>query len=435
MRKVRKIGLFTCVALVTANMVGTGVFTSLGFQLEAVNGVSAVLLLWLVGGLFAAAGALCYAELASLLPRSGGEYQFLREIYHPALGWMAGVISFVAGFAAPVALAALAFQEYMGAFFPRLRGESFPWLALSLVFLVTAVHSVDLRTSSVFQNIFSVLKLLLVLGFIALGFYFGNAANLEWEPPAELVGDVFSAPFAVSLMFALYAYSGWNAVTYISGEVRNPQRTIGVALMLATGLVTFLYVCLNLSFLLISHPDILRGKLDIARIVAQELFGELGGSVVSVLIGLGLVSSISAMTWAGPRVSQVMGEDFRAIRYLAKVNAGGIPQRALLCQSALVVLIILIAPFRSILLFTQFALIVSSLLTVCGVIVLRVRQPDVERPFRCWGYPVTPLLFISICIFTMGYTLLHQATEALVSVAFLGVTLLCYPLINGLKQK
>ncbi|MFV0414878.1 MAG: APC family permease, partial [Chthoniobacterales bacterium] len=368
-------------------------------------------------------------------PRSGGEYHFLREIYHPALGWMAGVVSFVAGFAAPVALAALAFQKYMEALFPAVANFPLPLLALGLVFVVTAAHSIDLRTSSVFQNVFSVLKVLLVLGFILLGFYFGTSTNLQWERPGELTREVFSAPFAVSLMFALYAYSGWNAVTYISGEVRNPQRTVGLALVLATGLVTLLYVALNLAFLLVAEPDILRGQLDIARIVAQELFGETGGNVVSALIGFGLISSVSAMTWAGPRVSQVMGEDYRAMAWLAKTNTGGIPQRALCCQSALVVLIILIAPFQSILVFTQFALMVSSLLTVCGVFVLRLRRPDLKPPFRCWGYPLTPLLFIAICLFTMAYILLNQATEAFVSLAFLGLTLLCWPLISFFNKR
>jgi len=425
------IGLWTCISLVGANMIGTGVFTSLGFQLNAVESAAAILSLWLLGGLFALCGALAYAELAAALPRSGGEYHFLGRIYHPALGLMAGLVSMVAGFAAPVALASLAFGEYMGAFFPTVPPT---WLALGLVILTTAAHLVDLRTSSIFQNAFSLLKLILIFGFIIAGFSLGREQP-HWLTTARTGTEMLSAPFAVSLMFALYAYSGWNAATYILGEIRDPGRTVGRALVTGTLLVAALYILLNAAFLLAAPVDLLRGQLDVGKVVAQQLFGEAGGKLSAALIGLGLISCVSAMTWAGPRVSQVMGEDYRLLAWLGKKASSGVPRRSILLQFALVVIIILTSTFESVLIFTQFALVSCSLLTVLGLLVLRWKEPSLPRPFRCWGYPVSPLLFIAICLFALGYTLVQKPLEAWISMVVMALALSAYPLLSWLDKR
>ncbi len=407
---VRRIGFVTCFAIVVANMIGTGVFTSLGFQLEAVNQPLSIMLIWLLGGVFALCGALSYVELATTLPRSGGEYHFLSVIYHPSLGFMAGVVSMVAGFSAPVALAALAFGKYFTAVAPDISSVG---ASLLLVALVTAFHLWHLGVSAAFQNVFSALKIVLVAGLAIAGFLYFPRQPLDWRPTTLVLEEIWNPAFAVSLMFALYAFSGWNAAAYIVGESRDPSKNVGRALLWGTLTVLVLYLGLNAAFLLVAPVPEMRGQLDIGRIYAENLLGAEGGKIISVLICLGLVSAVSAMTWAGPRVSMAMGEDWRAFGWLAKKNRGGIPVVAVMLQFLLVVVLILSGSFESVLVYTQFALVACSALAVLGVIVLRKTQPDLPRPFPCIGYPYTPILFLGICLFAMGYTLLQKPVEAI----------------------
>jgi len=413
-----KVGVITCGSLVVANMIGTGVFTSLGFQLQAVSQPMSILLLWFLGGIFALSGALCYAEVASALPRSGGEYHFLGKIYHPALGFMAGVVSLIAGFSAPVALSGLAFGKYFQAVLPEWSPVA---LGFSLVTLVTACHLLHLSFSSIFQVFFTALKIILVAGLALAGFLYATPVDLDYRFSTLVLEEAFRPSFAVSLMFALYAYSGWNAATYIVGEVKNPGRTVGVALLGGTLVVMTFYLLLNASFLRVAPADDLRGQLDIGRIVGVHLFGEGGGRLVSVLIALGLVSAVSAMMWAGPRVGMVMGEDFRAFQFLAPRSKGGIPRRAVLFQYAIVLILLATGSFELVLIFTQVALVTCSALVVFGVFWLRRTQPQLDRPFKCWGYPFTPLLFLSISIFAVGYGLMENR---LASFAGLGIMVL-----------
>jgi len=426
-RPVTQVGLITCAALVIANMIGTGVFTSLGFQLAALRDPAAILAIWLLGGVFALCGALSYAELASALPRSGGEYHFMGRIYHPALGFMAGIISIVAGFAAPVALSAMAFGQYFHAIFPAVPPRA---SAAGLVAIVTVVHCINLSSSRNFQIGFTALKIALISIFIGMGFFLPSAPVISLAPTAQTLPDMLRPEFAVSLMFAMYAYSGWNAATYIAGEVRAPQQTVARSLVAGTVVVAVLYLGLNAAFLYSTPADLLAGKLDIGRIAAEHLIGPAGGKMVAAFICLGLISAVSAMTWTGPRVYQVIGEDYFRLRFLSQRSASGIPRRALVLQSSLVLVMILTAAFESVLVFTQFALISCSVMTVAGVIVLRVRQPEISRPFRIPLYPLPPILFALIGLFTMGYSLKNHPVESAAGAGALIGALLLYAAVR-----
>jgi APA family basic amino acid/polyamine antiporter len=389
-------------------MVGTGIFTSLGFQVGDIPSRPAIMALWTLGGVLALCGALCYAELSAALPRSGGEYHFLGQIYHPSLGFMAGVVSLVVGFAAPVALSAMAFGSYLQGVFP---GVSPLAASMAVVVIVTLFHLRDLRLSSIFQIIFTVLKIGLVLFLIVALF---AAPGTVPAPAAPWSSYALTAPFAVSLMFTLYAYSGWNAATYILGEVRSPARIIPAALTAGTLLVMALYLGLNAAFLHVAPTALLAGQLNVAQVAAESVFGPNGGRMVAAVIALGLVSAISAMIWAGPRVAMVIGEDYpRTFGWLQVRTASGIPAAAVAAQSALTLLLLLTSTFEQILVYTQFALLACSFLAVLGVIVYRFTQPDRPRPFRVPLYPLTPLLFLAISAFAMIYTATVKPVEAL----------------------
>lgn len=426
----RTVGLAACAALVVANMVGTGIFTSLGFQVGEIPSRPAILLLWSLGGVLALCGALCYAELSAALPRSGGEYHFLGQIYHPSLGFMAGLVSIVVGFAAPVALSAMAFGSYLQGVFPGVR----PLVAsVAVVMLVTLFHLRDLRLSSIFQIFFTGLKIALIL-FLIAAFFSAPASTPSAAAPWS--DYMLTTPFAVSLMFTLYAYSGWNAATYILGEVRTPGRIIPLALAAGTLAVTALYLGLNAAFLHAAPAAMLAGQLNVAQVAAQAVFGQEGGRVVAGIIALGLISAISAMTWAGPRVAMVIGEDYpRVFGWLRFRTAAGIPAAAVLGQSLLTLLLLLTTAFEEVLVFTQFALLASSFLTVSGVIVYRFTQPDLPRPFRVPFYPLTPLLFLAISAFALIYTAAAKPTEAIFGALTLLGALGLYSAVAGSKQK
>ena len=426
----RTVGLATCTALVVANMVGTGIFTSLGFQVGEIPSRPAILVLWGLGGLLALCGALCYAELSVALPRSGGEYHFLGQIYHPALGFMAGVVSIVVGFAAPMALSAMAFGSYLHGLFPGVQPLA---ASVAVVVLVSLIHLHDLRLSSVFQIFFTGLKIALVLFLIAAFF---NAPASTPSAAAPWTDYMLTAPFAVSLMFTLYAYTGWNAATYILGEVRTPGRIIPFALAAGTLAVMALYLGLNAAMLHAAPAGALAGQLNVAQVAAQGVFGQGGGRLVAGIIALGLISSISAMAWAGPRVAMVIGEDHpHAFGWLRWRTAAGIPAAAVLGQSLLTLLLLFTSAFEQVLVYTQFSLLTCSFLTVSGVIVYRFTQPDLPRPFRVPLYPLTPLLFLAISAFALIDTAAAKPSEALLGALTLLGGLGIYAVVSRGKNR
>ena len=422
----RKVGLISCTALALANMIGTGVFTSLGFQVQAIPSSFLILLVWTLGGVVAFCGALSYAELAAALPRSGGEYNFLSEIYHPAIGFMGGFVSVAVGFSAPIALSAMALGKYMAGALP---GISAMWVSAAAVLLLAAAHSLTVRASGNFQVIITSLKVGLIAAFIGLGFLRGGA--WVFAPRGGDPGLIFSGPFAVSLMFVLYAYSGWNAAAYIIGEVRDPQRTVPGALLLATVIVTILYVLLNGVFLASGPMDAFAGRIEVGEIAARNLLGEQGGRIMAGLIGGCLISSISAMTWAGPRVAQAVGQDFSALRFFARTSPGGVPRLAIGVQTLVVLVMLTTSTFETVLVYAQFSILMCSFLTVLGVLILRWRRPALPRPFRCFGYPLTPIVFLSLNLFAMVYAARDRPEQASAGLATLALGIGLYFLVRG----
>ncbi len=236
-------------------------------------------------------------------------------------------------------------------------------------------------------------------------------------PAASDLPLVFSAPFAVSLVFVMYAYSGWNGSAYIAGEVADPQRTIPRSLFLGTAIVTFLFLLLNFVFLRTAPISELAGKVEVGFVSALHIFSTGGARIMGLLISLGLVSSISAMAWAGPRVAQVIGEDLRFFAPLARRNRAGAPAVAILLQLGIVLFLLATSTFEAVLTYLGFTLTLSTAFTVAGVIVLRRREPALARPYRTWGYPFTPLLFLAVNGWMLVYVLTNKPMESLSGLA------------------
>ena len=420
-RRRRSVTLLPATAVVIGNMVGTGVFTSLGFQLAGIQSGFVLMVLWTLGGVCALCGAVCYGELAAALPRSGGEYHLLSRIYHPALGFLAGWISVTVGFAAPVALVAMAFGTYFAGI-SGVEGTQLPMLMSALlVFVVTAVHLLHIGVGSKFQSVFTLAKVILIVVLIAAAFLIGDSQGVSFLPKAGDWKVMVSNPFAVSLVFVMYAYTGWNAAVYIVDEVDEPRKTVPRALLTGTALVMILYLGLNAAFLYSTPIAEMKGKVEVGLVAAQSIFGDAGGKIMASLICLGLISAVSAMTWAGPRVAQRMGEDFHALRFLSITSRSGIPYVAVLWQSAVVYLLLFTSSFEAVLVYVGLLLVLFALLTVIGLFWLRIRQPDLERPVKAWGYPVTPAIFIGVSLWMMVYVARANPVGALWGLATVAV--------------
>ena len=413
----QKFSKMTGISVVVANMIGTGVFTSLGFQLLGIQSYFALMMLWLIGGLTALCGALTYAELGANLPRSGGEYNFLGRLYHPCAGFISGWVSATVGFAAPVALAAMTFGAYLSAVFPEFPRTS---SAVILVVVLTGIHCLSRQASSSFQQVFTALKVILILVFCLTIFIWGTTPQaINLMPSAGDEKLLFSGAFAVSLIYVNYAYTGWNAVTYVTSELDDPQRNLPIVLMVGTVSVMLIYLLLNFTFLSAAPLSLLEGKLEVGVIVADHALGDTAGKTMGAILALLLVSTVSAMTMAGPRVLQVIGEDFTFFKRLSQVNANGIPTTAIIFQSSLAIIFIVSATFESVLVFSSFVLGINTLFSVVGVFILRFKKLNIEGAYRTFGYPAAPLIYLAVTLWTLIYVLVSRPQEGAMGIAII----------------
>lgn len=421
MTRGKHISLPAALSVVIANMVGTGVFTSLGFQLLDIRSGFVLLMLWVTGGVAAVCGALCYAELGAALPRSGGEYNFLSRIYHPAAGFMAGWVSATVGFAAPVALAAMTFGAYATPLFGNAAFDGTPTaLAAGLVVTLTFLHAGRRGTSSAIQTVSTTLKVAIIVAFCIGATAAADALQPVRFAPAPGDGALLtSGAFAVSLVYVGYAYSGWNAATYLCDEIASPQTDLPKILFFGTAIVTVLYVALNATFLAVAPMDALAGEIEVGYLAATAAFGATGARLAGLVLAGLLISTVSAMTLAGPRVLQVIGEDLPLFRALARANEDGIPTRAVWFQSTLALLFILTSTFESVIVLSGFTLALVSFATVLGLLVLRWQQPELPRPFRATFFPITPCIFLLLTGWTLVFALREKPDEAFLGLAII----------------
>jgi APA family basic amino acid/polyamine antiporter len=428
----KPVTLFSATMLVIANMIGTGVFTTLGLQLAGIQSPFSILTLWVLGGVSAFCGALSYGELGAMMPRSGGEYTYLSRIYHPAVGFLSGCVSIVAGFGAPIALAAIALGHYMAAVFP---GVDKTAVAVSAIVILTFVHLVDVRFGCHFQNVFTVTKVLLIVAFIASGFFVSHPQEIALLPSQRDTEALFSPAFAVALVYVSYAYSGWNASAYIAGEIPRPERNLPISLFLGASFVSLCYILLNFIFLYTVPVSELTGRIDIGYLSAKAIFGETGSRIMTLLVCLALISTMSSMIMIGPRIAQTMGEDIGIIRAFAKRNRRGSPVRAILFQSSIAALLAITSAFNIILTYVGFTLALFDSITVLGVFVLRVKRPNLKRPFKAWGYPVTPAVHLIVNGWMLCYLIIQRPLPSTVGLLTAASALLLYkPLVNAGKD-
>jgi APA family basic amino acid/polyamine antiporter len=424
-------------SMVVANMIGVGVFSSLGYQVVPVEGggipdAFSILTIWTLGGIIALCGAFAYAEVATTLKESGGEYLYLSKLYHPSLGFASGWISLVVGFAGAIASTGIIIGEYSAPVFGidpesgfNVAGEFVPYFKLvsvGTVVLMSAIHILGVKTGGAMQNILTSVKVVLIAVFLVAPFVVGGyeGSGISFAPSDISADTIFSVNFAAALVWVMYAYSGWNAAAYIAGNVENPKKTIPFALVGGTLIVMVIYVLLNAVFMYVSPFGELAGNSDVGNIVATKVFGTDIGLVFSGIFSLALISGLSAMVIAGPRVTEQVGKDYSMFRKLAVKSKGGTPTFAIILQAVIAISLILISSFAQLIQTIGITLSVFALLTVAGLFIVRMRYPKEERPVRAWGYPVTPLIFIvatSWMIWSVAEKDLDQIWYSLLAIA------------------
>ena len=415
-----KFGFLTVTSVVIANMIGTGVFTSLGFQVMGISSGFTLLLLWFLGGMVALCGAFAYSDLSNRFPRSGGEYNFLGRIYHPAIGFLAGWISITVGFAAPVAAAAIAFGRYftsainLTTYFPDFFGHiNIPvLLAILLILFLTLLHSTNKQMGAIFQNTMTVIKISFILLLFILGLIYGKNTGMSFLPDRKAWSEIISPPFVISMFFISFAYSGWNAAAYILSEIKNPSKNIARSLIIGTSFVILLYMAINFIFLYAVPIPEIAGKIEVGVIFTQKILGQSAGSFFGMIISFLLISSVSSMIIVGPRVYHVIGEDYPLLRWLARKN-NDIPFVAILFQSLISIIFILTSTFEQVIIFVGFTLNLFTFLTVLGVFVYRFRLKPGDKPLHNFGYPLLPGFFLLVNTWILVYGLIYKPHESL----------------------
>ena len=418
----RHMRLRSATALVIANMIGAGIFTTTGFQAADLGHPLFIFVLWVIGGTLALLGALCYAELGAMMPRAGAEYVYLRETYGPAVGFMSAWVSLVAGFSAPIAAALKAFVIYLSHFFPFLADDPtvggvvavIDLIAVGLVWLLVAIHLRAVRSGTGFNDFMTAFKVggivLIILAAASIGR--GDVSNLVTVSPTfqELSRTDTLAAFGTSFCFA-----GWNAAAYVASEMEHPQRDLPRALLLGTATVLLLYLGLNAVYFYGASVDELAGQVEVGLVASRSLFGPTGVSMVTIVLCASILASASAMTLVGPRVYYALGKDFKPFAFLARTRRTGAPAVALVIQGILTSVIIVSGRVDQIQQYAGFTLTLFASLAVSCVIVLRLRSPEIERPFRAWGYPISPVLFLAVSGWMMFWAFQGRPVESVLS--------------------
>ena len=399
---IRKVGLIGATALVVANMIGTGIFTSTGYQIADMPSRSIILLAWLVGGGMALLGALCYGALARQLPESGGEYFFLSKTIHPSVGYISGWISLLVGFSAPIAAAAYGTGVYCQEW---LQGVDPKWIGTVAVLLLGILHGIGVREGVMVQNLVVVFKIVMLIGFI--GWSLLHLPSPEQVP----AWDPDWGTFSVSLVWIYFAYSGWNAAVYIGGEVRDPDRNLPRAMTFGTIIVVVLYLALNGVFLWSGSLESMAGREDVARVAAESIGGQGLAQWVTLIILVSLMTSISAMLMAGPRVYAKMAEDGYLPCWMKSAQPPGWGNISL--QIFVALLLLWIPTFKDLLAYIGFTLGIGTALTVLGLVKLKMKvHPNLNVP----GWPIVPLLFLVMVLWVTVFSIWRQPVPSLYGV-------------------
>ena len=425
----RRLGLFDAMMLIAGDMIGIGIFVTTGDIAQSLPSAGGILLIWLLGGLLALAGAPCSAELAASMPVSGGDYNYLRAAYGPLVGFLSGWSSFLVTFCGSIALLAVVFAVFVSFFFPVVAMDHVLFtfnvfgatmavsaghlLALLVVYVLTAIHYVGVGIGATVQNILTVLKISAIVGIVALGVFIGNGSVEHFSPFFEW-DKIKPGLFGLAFLPVIFTYAGWNAAIYMAGEVRDPEKNLPRALIRGVLLVTVLYLAINAVYIYAVPVEQMRGAVRVSELATTALFGYQTSALITAVITVSILGAVNVTSMIGPRVYYAMARDGLFFKSLARVHLRfHTPSNAIVFQAVWISVLILTGTFGTLLSYVSVIIGLFSALTVGSLLVLRVKKPELKRPYKIWGYPWVPWLFILVILGIAVATLWEKPLDAL----------------------
>jgi APA family basic amino acid/polyamine antiporter len=414
----RKLGLFPATNIVIANMIGAGIFTTAGLLMAGLNDPLLMLVLWAVGGIIALCGAFSYGELGAAMPGAGGEYLFLSKLYNPIYGFLSGWVSFIVGFSAPIAASAMGFSEYFCRAVPILENPEImnpvlmkKLISVSVILIFTFIHYRGIKTGARVQNILTILKVALIVILLLAGLLSGKGDLSNFHDGGHIESGLGGwKTIGLSLMWIMFAYSGWNASTYLGAEIKNPSKILPRSLIYGTGLVIILYLGINFLYIYGINPEEMKGVISVGGLAMGNLFGKSADMIFSMIIAFALFSSLSAFIIIGPRVYYSMAKDGLFFKSVAKIHKRfEVPSNSILLQCLIAVILAFSGTFEQVLTYMGFALGIFPVLTVIGVFKLRANNPGA---LHLPGYPVTQIIYIIAGIMILVLSFLERPVES-----------------------
>lgn len=426
----RQLGLFSAVMIICGDMIGSGIFFATGAIAETLPSPGGVLLVWVFGGLLALTGALTCAELSASLPYAGGDYIYIREAYGKLMGFLSGWSSFLVTFSGAIAFLAVSFTGFAAFFFPALGSEQALFSAgllglsinvtvgtifsIAIVLLISALHCIGVKQGTITQNVLTILKIGALAAIIALGVLFGKGSTEHFKPLFDWGAIGKFSVFGAAFIPAIFAYSGWNAIIYIAGEVKQPERNLPRALLIGNLIVIALYLAVNMIYIYAVPVTEMKGALRVSEVATTALFGLQTSAWITAIITVSVLGALNVVTMLGPRIYYAMARDGVFFKSLARVHPTfGTPVGAIVLQAIWASFLILTGTFGTLFTFVSVIITLFSALTVGSVIVLRWKRPDLKRPYKLWGYPVVPIVFILAHLWIVWGSLTHKPVESL----------------------
>jgi len=443
---VRQLGLFDSTMIMVGIVVASGIFVTTGIMAKTIPSAGLILLAWLVGGLLTMAGALTYAELGAAMPEAGGQYVYLYKAYGPLTGFLFGWVMFLVYNSGGIAAVAAAFSEYFGYLFPVFAADKCVWsspvfsltvgkiVGILLVLILSLINYLGLVFGKTIQNIFSTIKIGTLLGLIVLGFAMGKGTPVDFSlnPTGMSFGSLIVG-FGVALIAVSWAFDGWNNINWVAGEIKNPKRNLPLALILGSLGITVLYLLTNYLYLYALPMGELTGVIRVAEKATSALFGASMGLIISAAVVVSTFSSVNGSILAGPRVYWAMAKDNLFFQSVSRISPRfRTPGFAILVQAVWICILVLSGTFEQLLTFAMFVAILFWIAATASVFTLRKKYPDLPRPYKTWGYPVVPLLFILASVGILINTLIEKPVESL---AGIGLLLLGIPVYMFWKRR
>jgi basic amino acid/polyamine antiporter, APA family len=432
----RRIGPTTATAIVVANMIGAGIFTTSGIVASMLPNARILLLCWFLGGLIAIAGALSYTELATRMPEEGGEYVYLKKLFHPSLAFLTGWASFFVGFSAPIAASALGFSEYLFAGLHIQNDVSTGFflfskkiIAIFIIALFTGIHYFGIKFGAAVQNALTVIKVFIVIGLALAGTFVagGNVTFLQ-----NVGGPINAFQFGTAMMIIMFAYCGWNAAAYIAGELKNPRRTLPISLLSGTVIVMVLYLAVNVFILKAIPYSEMQGVIAIVETASVAAFGPWMGSVLSLFVAIMLLSSLSAFIMIGPRVYYAMARDGLFFKFASNVHSKTkVPGRSILIQGCIAVLMVSVGSFERLVMYIIFSLSIFPILAVSGLFIARRKKIGEDMAVKTWGYPFVPAFYLLSSFILMIISYINRPVEASVAIVTVALGIPIYFILKS----